>query len=231
MKKILFIDDDESNLISLKANLKFHFKVYTTSNTDINFIKNLISENGIDIIISDERMPYINGSDLIKNLKKLFPKLTYILTSGYIDNISVNKLKENKIIDYYFEKPWDINSLINSISSVGIKYNRIAIIDSDSLSNILNTKIIRNNLKDVIVYDFTDINQSISFLSKHSVDLIIIKDDLYELYGYILKKCQKDTSLYILTDEIKNPLLKNYITNPILKSNTHLIEMAICQTN
>jgi response regulator RpfG family c-di-GMP phosphodiesterase len=237
MKKLLFIDDDENNLFAFKVNLKEFFKVYTTSNTDINFLSEIIIDNKIDIVISDELMPYINGSDLIKSLKKIFPKINYILTSAHIDELIVKNLKDNKIIDMFFEKPWNISTIIDNVKNIGVKYGRVALINKDELSVILNSTIIRNNIKNVIVYDFTDINKSVNFLCKHSVDLIIIDDTIINTHSDLIKICQKDTPIFVLTDNHKNDFLiscseiSDYIYSPILKSNTHIIEKAIYQTN
>jgi hypothetical protein len=114
-------------------------------------------------------------------------------------------------------------------------YKRVAIIDEDILSNILNSKIINNNLKGVITYDFIDADFALSFLTKNQVDLIVIEKGLVKKNIYKIRWCQKDTPIYVLTDKFeseffsKYPAINDYISSPILKSNTHIIEKAIFQ--
>lgn len=114
-------------------------------------------------------------------------------------------------------------------------YKRVAIIDEDILSNILNSRIIRDNLKGVITYDFIDMDFALSFLTKNQVDLIVIEKSLVKGNINKIKGCQKDTPIYVLTDKFeseffaKYPAINSYISNPILKSNTHIIEKAIFQ--
>jgi hypothetical protein len=114
-------------------------------------------------------------------------------------------------------------------------YKRVAIIDEDILSNILNSKIINNNLKGVITYDFIDTDFALSFLTKNEVDLIVIEKSLVRKNIDKIKGCQKNTLIYVLTDKFeteffsKYPAINNYISSPILKSNTHIIEKAIFQ--
>jgi len=114
-------------------------------------------------------------------------------------------------------------------------YKRVVIIDEDILSNILNSKIINNNLKGVITYDFINADFALNFLSKNTVDLILIEESLVKSYLNRVKWCQQDTPIYVLTDKFeseffkKYPDINSYISNPILKSNTHIIEKAIFQ--
>jgi hypothetical protein len=114
-------------------------------------------------------------------------------------------------------------------------YKRVAIIDEDILANILNSRIIRDNLKGVITYDFIDINFALSFLTKNPVDLIVVEKSLVKKGIDKIKGCQKDTPIYVLTDKFekdffsKYPTINNYINSPILKSNTYIIEKAIFQ--
>jgi hypothetical protein len=114
-------------------------------------------------------------------------------------------------------------------------YKRVVIIDEDILSNILNSKIINKNLKGVITYDFIDTNFALNFLTKNLVDLIVIEKSLVKGNINKIKGCQKDTPIYVLTDKFeseffaKYPTINSYISNPILKSNTHIIEKAIFQ--
>ena len=114
-------------------------------------------------------------------------------------------------------------------------YKRVAIIDEDILANILNSRIIRDNLKGVITYDFIDIDFALSFLTKNPVDLIVVEKSLVKKSIDKIKGCQKDTPIYVLTDKFeseffaKYPAINSYISNPILKSNTHIIEKAIFQ--
>jgi hypothetical protein len=114
-------------------------------------------------------------------------------------------------------------------------YKRVMIIDEDILSNILNSKIINNNLKGVITYDFIDANFALNFLTKNQVDLIVIEKSLVKRNIEKIKGCQKNTPIFLLTDKFeteffkKYPTINNYISNPILKSNTHIIEKVIFQ--
>lgn len=233
-KKILYIDDDTNNLFSFKANFRNYFDILISESTNIEDLSKIINDNNVDIILVDQRMKLL-GTDLIKELKSHHKKINCFLTSAYVSNSDINEFKKNKLIYDFFEKPWDINKIKSSIDRCvnKKKYKRIVIIDSDIFSNILNSKIINNNLKDVITYDFIDEKLSLDFLSKNHVDLILIDESIYGSLVNKIRVYHPNTPIYLLTDNFESDFynkpndIDNFIKKPILKSNTPLIERAI----
>jgi response regulator RpfG family c-di-GMP phosphodiesterase len=63
---ILYVDDEENNLFSFKATFRLKYKVFTAiSGADaIDIVKN----NQIHIIITDQRMPEMTGVEFLKRL-------------------------------------------------------------------------------------------------------------------------------------------------------------------
>ena len=71
---ILLIDDEQSQLDSLKRFLtKRDHKVYTTTNGQEGIT--IVEENHIDLIISDFRMPVMNGLEVLNEVQKINPKI------------------------------------------------------------------------------------------------------------------------------------------------------------
>ncbi len=111
-KKILLMDDDESTIESLSSYLcDLGFKVFTARNgiTGLEIVKNLSP----DIIISDIRMPGLNGIEFAYIIKGLKYSIPIILISSF-DN------QNNKFISKcsfaYVQKPIDIHCLNEVIS-------------------------------------------------------------------------------------------------------------------
>tara|TARA_B100000963_G_C22112320_1_gene445458 strand:- start:13 stop:468 length:456 start_codon:yes stop_codon:yes gene_type:complete len=106
---VLYLDDDQQNLESFKANLRDQFDIYTASDPIDAY--NLIHDNGIEIIITDQRMPSMNGTEFLETMAKEFPKVQRILLTGVADwkavVEAVNKGKVSKIIT----KPLNFNEL------------------------------------------------------------------------------------------------------------------------
>ncbi|MFA7359958.1 MAG: response regulator [Candidatus Kapaibacterium sp.] len=110
--KILLIDDDDSTLESLSSYLEeLGYKVLKARNgiTGLEIVKNLHP----DLIISDIRMPGLNGVEFAFIIKGLKYNIPLILMTSY-------DYKDNKFIDKcsfgYMQKPIDIHMLRIMIS-------------------------------------------------------------------------------------------------------------------
>ncbi|MCM8526141.1 MAG: response regulator, partial [Lentisphaeraceae bacterium] len=77
---VLFVDDDENILNAFKRNLNGKFKVCTVS--DVTEAIGMLKQNHFPIIVSDMKMPKINGADFLSIVKKHSPHSVRILLSG-----------------------------------------------------------------------------------------------------------------------------------------------------
>ena len=80
---ILYLDDDLQNLNSFKANMRDSFNILIAS-TPVEAY-NLIHENEVQIIITDQRMPAMSGSEFLETMANEFPNIQRILLTGVAD--------------------------------------------------------------------------------------------------------------------------------------------------
>jgi len=93
--RILVIDDEPLVLEALSGFLtKFGHQVWTLS--DPRKAVDLISDipDGIEVMISDICMPGMNGTDLLKQIKKTYPEVAVILITGYTGSVSPAEVVE-----------------------------------------------------------------------------------------------------------------------------------------
>ncbi len=102
-KTVLYVDDEPINLELFKAQFKKHFSVLTAISA-INGLK-LIEANPVDLVITDFKMPAMNGLEFIKEIKKTPPQMKCIILSGYIESKVVNE-KERILVSEFLSKPW-----------------------------------------------------------------------------------------------------------------------------
>ena len=81
------------------------------------------------VIISDFRMPEINGIELIKKVKELNPKVRTILVTAFDlhDNNDFQNFLKEGVIDTFIEKPIKINRLCQKVEDeirISIKAGR-----------------------------------------------------------------------------------------------------------
>jgi len=112
--KVLYLDDEENNLISFKASYRFEYKIFTAIDAD-SAIEILSQNPDITVLFSDQRMPGMTGVEFFESIRFRFPKPVRILLTGYTDIEDVINAINKGHIFRYVRKPWhdaDITSAI-----------------------------------------------------------------------------------------------------------------------
>ena len=121
IKKVFIVDDDKSiRWVLEKALTKNNYKVYLYENTE-NMILDLdnIKPN---VIISDIRMPGINGIEMLEKIKREYPHIPIIIMTAFSDiDTTVSSLKKGAYD--YITKPFDINETIQIVDKACTNLN------------------------------------------------------------------------------------------------------------
>ena len=108
---ILVVDDEENNLQLLKRSLRRNYNVLTATNgmEALDMVKNIGPE--ISMIISDQRMPQMQGVEFLQEVSKDFPDIIKILLTGYTDtDVIIDAINKCNLYQYIL-KPFDPNTL------------------------------------------------------------------------------------------------------------------------
>jgi DNA-binding NtrC family response regulator len=122
-KSILAIDD-ESDIVNLIKQVleKDGFQVYTFIDVLAAFEHFRSYFNHYDIIISDIRMPGMNGYEFVKQVKKINTKVKVILMSAFeINDREFHNLLPNIKIDAFLRKPFSIQRLNDVLEKIKVK--------------------------------------------------------------------------------------------------------------
>jgi len=117
MKKVLIVDDEKSFLKSLSEGLKSYekeFQVLTASNGK-EAVQILESEL-VDLLVTDLRMPEMDGFELIAYVSRNFPDLPIIVITAFGTTEIENQIKD--FITSYIEKPIDFQNFADQIRSI-----------------------------------------------------------------------------------------------------------------
>ncbi len=111
-KKLLFVDDEEAILKSLTRGFLFsEYEVFSvTSGMEALAI---MEKEKVDLILSDMRMPNMDGYQLLKQVKEKYPKVIRVILSGYADRDEIVKAVQHNIAKLYIYKPWENEELIH----------------------------------------------------------------------------------------------------------------------
>ena len=108
--KILLVDDENNILKSLKRMLRNEPYEIKTANTPEEAIKTIETEK-FDLIISDYRMPGMNGTEMFYKINRKSPDSVNIILSGYADINTVTDALNQEYVDKYILKPWNEENL------------------------------------------------------------------------------------------------------------------------
>ncbi|MCH5690176.1 response regulator [Niabella sp. W65] len=67
--KVLYVDDEENNLSSFKANFRRLYEIYT-ANSGAGAL-DILSQTEVHVVISDQRMPEMTGWNCLRGLKTI----------------------------------------------------------------------------------------------------------------------------------------------------------------
>ena len=102
-KTILVVDDEPNSLFVTSQILKDHsYQVITAENG--NSALDILKDEKVNLVVTDERMPDINGIEVLRETKKYNSRIPVIILTGYgTIPLTINALKEGAF--YFFEKP------------------------------------------------------------------------------------------------------------------------------
>ncbi len=102
---ILYVDDEKHNLSTFRVAFRRFYNVFVALNAFEGL--DILKENEIHVIISDQRMDGMSGVEFFKRIKKSHPDGIRIILTGYSDmNIIVRAINECGIFRFMM-KPWD----------------------------------------------------------------------------------------------------------------------------
>lgn len=115
--RILLVDDEPSVLSAMKRMLhimKNEWKIYSVVSGEQAL--NSLSNGEFDMIITDMKMPGMNGAELLGKVKELYPSVIRIILSGYSDNEMI--LKASQYAHQFLAKPLEAETLKEKIELI-----------------------------------------------------------------------------------------------------------------
>lgn len=118
--EVLYVDDEEVNLRGFKANFRKFFKVHTsTSPTEA---IGILKENHIHVIITDQRMPEMTGTQFLEKILPDHPDVIKIILTGFTDIAAIQDGINRCGIYKYITKPWDFDEMKATLDKAMMVY-------------------------------------------------------------------------------------------------------------
>jgi response regulator RpfG family c-di-GMP phosphodiesterase len=109
--KVLLVDDEESILSSLRRLLRGQPYDVLIATSGAQALE-IMAQNSIDLIMTDARMPNMDGATLLGHIHQRYPATTRILLTGYADLPTIIKAINDGQIHRYISKPWNDEEML-----------------------------------------------------------------------------------------------------------------------
>jgi len=114
---LLYVDDEPINLKLFAINFEKKFDVITCE-SPYEGLAMLKSYPYISVVISDMKMPGMNGIQFIRKAQKDFPNLAFFIFTGFDITDEIAEAIQEGLISRYFRKPFNMNEVESTIDKV-----------------------------------------------------------------------------------------------------------------
>ena len=121
LSKVLYVDDEEINLINFREALCDKFRIFTALSGE-EALAVLEKEKDIALVVSDQRMPGMKGVDLLARARELVPHAERIIITGYTDPQDIIAAINEGHVYRYILKPWTEEDLQVTITQAVERY-------------------------------------------------------------------------------------------------------------
>ena len=114
----MFVDDVESVIEVASVILESAGNQVMTARDGIEALKVLeTSKDPVNLVITDIKMPNMDGIELAEKLREKYPDLPIIMTSGYAEDSELLNGQE-AFSNYFVSKPFLVHELLNVVDKV-----------------------------------------------------------------------------------------------------------------
>ncbi|MEM9771536.1 MAG: response regulator [Cyanobacteria bacterium P01_D01_bin.73] len=143
-QKLMVVDDEPDNLDLLFRTFRREFKVYKAE-SGFQALDVLESEGEMAVIVTDQRMPGMNGTEFLSKTVDRYPDTVRIILTGYTDvDDLVGAINSGKVYRY-ITKPWSPDNLKATVLGAADAY-RVLKGRTNELSRALRRESLLNDM-------------------------------------------------------------------------------------
>jgi two-component system, response regulator, stage 0 sporulation protein F len=119
--RVLYIDDEPTNLTLFTINFREKYVVFVSESAKKGLA--ILDEHPyIEVVISDMKMPNMNGVEFIKIAKKRYPEILFFILTGYELTGEIQEAIDTGLVIKYFSKPFNIADIDDSINQALLQF-------------------------------------------------------------------------------------------------------------
>ncbi len=120
---LLLVDDERNITRALQRALRREGYRILVTNSPLEAF-DLLASHQVQVIVSDQRMPGMTGTDFLSRVKEIYPDVVRMVLSGYTDLRVVTEAVNRGAIYKFLTKPWDDDQLRRQIDEGFAEYER-----------------------------------------------------------------------------------------------------------
>lgn len=214
----LLIVDDEVPIRKALSNYihweDYNCTVYDTASNGKEAIKKL-DEHPVDLVITDVKMPLIDGIELSKYIYNNHPNTLIIILSGYAEFEYAQSALHYHVSEYML-KPVSKKKLITAVQNT-LKQKKAAVISTETIEN--SDRISERSTTKYSIF----VKQAISFINEHlteNLSLELIAEHVHSNASYLSRIFKKEVGISVVS----------YITDLRIKKAKDLLEHSNLRT-
>jgi response regulator RpfG family c-di-GMP phosphodiesterase len=134
-ENILFVDDEPNVLQSMQRQLHNRFQVRTAGSGEEALL--ILKEEGpFAVIVSDMRMPGMNGIELLARTKDLYPDMVRLMLTGHADQATAMEAVNSGQIFRFLTKPCPQSTFVIALA-LALRQHRLIIAEKELLHKTL----------------------------------------------------------------------------------------------
>lgn len=112
---LLYVDDEPVNLMLFEINFKNTYSVLKAA-SGLEGLQILKEHPEISVVISDMKMPGMNGIEFIRKAHADYPQIVFFILTGYDITREIADALNERLIHKYFSKPFNIREIEKAIA-------------------------------------------------------------------------------------------------------------------
>ncbi len=213
---VMFVDDEERILRSLKMMFRSDYAIKTATSGQAAL--EIVKHEKVHVVVSDQRMPSMQGVELLREVKNLSPNTMRLLLTGYSDlQAVIDSINEGEIFRY-ISKPWNTDDIRGTVAkAVEIAHSldqieipavqteeesaeRILVVDKDPDVAAMIKEIVEEEFEQLHAVEWaSDLNSIFEILEKTEVAVILSEIHLAEHDITPLLKTLKRYNPHVIT--------------------------------
>lgn len=230
---VLFVDDEQHILTSLRAIFRSQYNVLI-ANSGADALE-IIQQQHVHVIVSDQRMPKMLGSQLLAQVREQSPHTMRLLLTGYSDMGSITQSINEGEVFRFITKPWDnddIQEIVRNAAQIALRTqlapnterqpasttDTVAETDTDidvtqapALLALTASKDTADTIEDLFSQDYSllgaeSIDEALAYLTEHEVAVVIADTRIDDDEGLQFIKILKQEHPLLVTIVLANEM-------------------------